>query len=256
MNQHLNIMICYARSGGTILNKCLASLKNTIVISEVNPMGGGWGELKEKSYTTIKSQALNWFNINIKSNGFKNELIELIKSCDNKHIIIRDWSFVNFSSCKENQYNPPSKLLILEESVDIPNKKIFAFVRDSIDVWISRGMPDTNTFFSEYKNYIDSLIKHNIKIFKYEDFCINPDLFIQNLCGFLEINYSNKWKNFHNYEKVNGDVQLKDSRAKSSTEISLKKRKIIPIEKIKEVENCKNMCHCNNLLSYSIKYFN
>ena len=48
-------MINFGRSGGTLLNRILAALPNTVVMSEVHPLGGGWGKLKDKSPTTIQS---------------------------------------------------------------------------------------------------------------------------------------------------------------------------------------------------------
>jgi len=56
MKKTLPVMICYARSGGTILNKCLASLTNTVMLSEINPLGGGWGE---NGSNALRIQLLN-----------------------------------------------------------------------------------------------------------------------------------------------------------------------------------------------------
>ena len=57
---HITLMICYARSGGTLFNKCVGSMNDIIMLSEVNPLGGGWGKRRENSYTTPAEQAKKW----------------------------------------------------------------------------------------------------------------------------------------------------------------------------------------------------
>ena len=76
------VMICFARSGGTILNQCLGSLPGVVIMSEVNPLGGGKGKGAE-SYRTIKSQAKNWYGIDLISDedNFVECAIELEAFC-------------------------------------------------------------------------------------------------------------------------------------------------------------------------------
>ncbi len=57
------VMIAFARSGGTVLNQCLGSLPDVVIMSEVNPLGGGWGERGANSLTTIKDQAKHWYHL-------------------------------------------------------------------------------------------------------------------------------------------------------------------------------------------------
>ena len=75
------IMLCYARSGGTLLNKCLGSLSDTIILSEVNPVGSGSGKNKE-SLNSVYEQAKYWYNIELKNHDFKNAIIELDEYCN------------------------------------------------------------------------------------------------------------------------------------------------------------------------------
>ena len=145
------IMLCYARSGGTLLNKCLGSLPNTIVLSEVNPIGGGIGKDKENSFVTVYEQAKNWYNIELKNRDFKNAVFELEEYCinNNFNLIIRDWTIVNFAPMRKNHYQPCHDFLTLNELEEL-TPKVFAFARDSIDVWISRGMKNCDDFFTDY----------------------------------------------------------------------------------------------------------
>ncbi len=252
----INLMICFARSGGTLLNRCLGSLPDVIIMSEVNPLGGGWGAEKEKSPTTIKKQAEQWYGISLKNNDFKNSAIELNKICceQNKHLIIRDWSFVNFTPIEKNNLNPPNEILALKELED--RSVTFAFIRNSIDVWISRGTPPIEEFYEQYSKYIDELIKNNIKLFKYEDFCENPDTELKKICTYLNIPYSDAYKHYNDFTNVSGDIQnFEKSRGIKYRKIVPLKRKSIPNKSIVEINKCNKMIEINKSLGYGTSYY-
>ena len=145
-------------------------------------------------------------------------------------------------------------MLILDA---LKNNKInsFAFVRDAIDVGISRGLFDVNKFFEEYLVYVKELLKRKIKIFKYEDFCEQPDTTMQQICDYLGINYSDSFKNYNTFFSVNGDLQIKGgSRGVKQKKIMLLPRKRIPYKKRLEINNCNAMKEANQILGYGIKY--
>ncbi len=77
----VTVMLCYARSGGTVLNQCLGSLPDTVVISEVNPLGGGSGARDQKPSRTVREQALNWYGIELRTENFADCVVELEKHC-------------------------------------------------------------------------------------------------------------------------------------------------------------------------------
>ena len=253
-------MLSYARSGATLLNRCLGSLPNVVIMSEVNPLGGGWGEKKEKSPITIKEQARQWYNISLQTEGFVDNAIELAEVCkkNKKHLIIRDWSYVNFTPHELNNFTPSNKLLSYEQLKlnDQKDLTTFAFVRDSIDVWISRGMPPVEEFYKQYSEYINELIKNDIKIFKYEDFCQNPDKEMKKICKYIQIPYSDNYKNYNDFVNVNGDTQNKQkSRGIKQQKIKPLARKKVPLEKIKEINNCTKMIYTNKLMGYAPSYY-
>ncbi len=251
-------MICFARSGGTLLNRCLGSLPDVVIMSEVNPLGGGWGEKKESSPNTIQEQAKQWYGIELRNNIFENSALELSNICikNNKKLIIRDWSFINFTPHEYNNFTPPNKLLSIEKLKGQNKLRTFAFVRDSIDVWISRGMPLTQDFFTQYSLYIDELIKNDIKIFKYENFCKNPDLEMKKICMYIDIPYSDSYKKYNDFTNVSGDVQGKQKpRSITHTKIRPVARKTIPLRKIFELNGCSQMRETNKLLGYKTSYY-
>jgi hypothetical protein len=255
----IRLMICFARSGGSLLNQCLGSLDNVVMLSEVNPLGGGWGVLGPDSYTTPFEQAKNWYGITLDSQEFLPSVIQLHSLCEEqgKYLIVRDWSFVNFVPYTDNEFNPPKKFLTYEllqfSSEVIP----FAFTRDVIDIWISMGMPDPDPFFNHYLDYVKKIQKLEFKIFRYEDFCKNPEQILKQICQYLGIPFSLAYKNFNNFHQLNGDVQLKGenaSRGKQDREIKLLPRKVIPEEKVRVVNSSRAMKEANEIMGYPQYY--
>lgn len=253
------LMLNYARSGGTLLNKCLASLPDVVMLSEVNPMGGGSGADKSNPNSTIKDQARNWYGLEIKSDSFRGQVDEIYEYCvsNNKILIIRDWSYVNFSNFKKyNDNKPPRKFLILEELKGY-DLKIFGFIRDAVDVWLSRGYYNPELFFDEYSCFVEEISKLSCPIFKYEDFVEHPKQEFNKICKELNIEFKDVFDSCLNYEKVNGDVQLKNkSRGIKQNEIKRIPRKKINSEKIAELNKCQKMKEINSKFNYSTSYYN
>lgn len=252
------VMLCFARSGGTVLNQVLGSLPNVVMISEVNPLGGGSGREQEKSFRTIKSQAKNWYDIEIKSDDYGEGIKELEDWCieNGKQLIVRDWPFINFASSELNDHNPAYKFLALEEiGKHCDEVKPFGFIRDSIDVWISRGAKNAEDFFREYEKYVDKLLALNVEIFKFEEFCSDTENTVKAICKYTGLEFSEDYKNYNDFYKVNGDVQIVGgSRGMKQKKIAPLKRKEIKKKKIRDINRNKKMKELNELFGYTTSY--
>ena len=89
------VMICYARSGGNLLNKCIGSLPNVVMLSEVNPISDSCdccGQGKQ-----IRCQAKEWYGVDLDSNSFSEKILELEGYCSYKPPLSNKWilEFVN-----------------------------------------------------------------------------------------------------------------------------------------------------------------
>lgn len=242
------LMISYARSGGTILSQCLGSLDNIILISEVNPLFC--------PVFTVKQQAERWYNIKLKHDNYQDSILELYDICAkrNQKLVIRDFSLIDFTPCKQNSFNPSRKLsnfIFLKEKVDIHS---FAFIRDAIDIWISRNMP--SYFFSSYKEYIEEIFNYEIPFFKYEDFCIDPERILKGICEKTDIKFSSCFKNYINNNNVTGDNTLSFlSRGRKAKVITSLLRKKIPHNRIKELNQNPAMKVVNRMCGYPGNYY-
>lgn len=251
MTDHVNIMLCYARSGGTVLNQCLGLLPNVVVLSELNPLGGGWGVEGEKSLMTVKDQAKGWYGIDLKNEDFADSVIELNSKCE--HLIIRDWSFVNFWPHPKNSKNPPDSLLILDELEGKCELRVFAFVRNSIDVFLSRG-GNLVDFASAYLKYVQQLKDRNIQIFYYEEFCISPKNVLMSICDYCGLEYKDTTEDYMNFKNVHGDVQH-SSRGIEQGKIASLPRIELDVDNIEFIiNNCSDLMEANRLLGYPTSY--
>lgn len=249
------VMLCYARSGGTFLNKCLGSLPNTVVLSEINPMGGGWGVLGSDSYTTVRDQAFHWYGIDVGTDDFSEGICFLDSYCEKagKTLVIRDWCFVNFASHDYNGGEPPKRFLTLEALEGKVPIKAFGFIRDSIDIWISRGCPDIKSFYKEYMGYIGALHELDVPLFRYEEFCSDHMRVLQAICDYAGLEYADISDSYRDFVNVNGDTQGK-SRGSAQVGIKPLKRKQLSRDKMNEINSSVEMIECNRVTGYRGRY--
>ena len=254
------LMICFPRSGGTVLNQCLGSLPDVIILSEVNPLGGGT-DGSEESLNTIKAQSKQWYGIDLKSNenNFVKSTIELERLIgSNSKLIIRDWTYINYFPDVKNNFEPPKQLLSYEVLKDETNVIPFALIRDTIDVWIScklRWNFDISYFAEAYLEYIVNILNNNLKIFKYEEFTKAPTEVMKKICRYTELKYDQIYKEYYKFKNINGDIQFgKTSRGIRIRKIRPLPRRRISVDEIKAINNNKNIIEANKLLGYPTSY--
>lgn len=249
--KHIIIILSYARSGGTLLNRCIASLPNILVLSEINVEA-----LCPNSCSTIKEQTKKWYGLELRSDGFMKNIDEIYKYCMSKNftLVVRDWTFGSFVPSRHNNFQPSKSLATLDAISESFPVVSFAFVRNAIDIWLSlKASP--RTFYDKNLEYLyeftKSLINKNIKIFKYENFCQNPVQEMKKICGYTGINYSDLFLNYADYKKVTGDTDLPDhSRGIKQGEIGLLSRRDAYKLCIDEINSNTRANEINRLLNY------
>ena len=240
------VMLCYARSGGTLLNRCLGSLPNVVIMSEINPLN----TVDPDTPNHVKNQAWEWYGIELKSEGLLDNILELEQYCDRtgKTLIIREWSINNFASLKFNDFDPPGRFLMLDLLNGHCQVKPFAFIRNAIDVWISRSMKNVDVFFTEYLCYVKALKKIDVPVFKYEAFCRAPTEMLKQICDFMETRYADVTDSYCGFTNVSGDNIA--SRGWSQNEIKPLPRKKILAKRKYALSRCEEMREANALMGY------
>jgi hypothetical protein len=247
------LMICYARSGGTLLNRCLGSLPGVLMLSEVNPQRR---ESPDNPLKAVQAQARDWYGYALKSGTYAEGVMELARKCeeDGRSLLIRDWSVIDFVPMKENDFKPSRSFSNLQCLKALGDVRPFAFVRDPIDVWISNG--SHREFFGGYRRYAEALSELDVPIFKYEDFCQDTAVLLKEICQCLGISYSDHWREFSGYQRVTGDVRTQKHTSRGLAEKDIRKfpRRRIPRANIEWVNACEDMQVASRLTGYAPRY--
>ena len=213
MKPKLRIFSNLARTGGTLVSRCLGSMEHIALLSEIHPFGSQVGDT-----FNILSQARKWYQVPtadvLGNKRFSfNEITRLIaEALDEKglQLIIRDWVHVDFMAVPfldEPCYR--SRLVeFLEKDFDIIQ---FHLVRHPVPQWFStdklaliHGQLSLEQFLEGHYRYAE-LCRQNGFI-RYEDFTTEPERIMRVICDALQVGYDagflQKWSDYIN---VTGD---------------------------------------------------
>ena len=206
-----------ARTGGTLVNRCLGSMRNILVLSEVHPLDP---EVK------ITRQAAQWFQLL----GTKDE--PWLKSLSNRHpleafadivvclaercakrtqyLVLRDWSHLDFLGVPFVD-RPPLQLLTERALQDRCGLRQAFVVRHPLDQYASSasrpGMAPHLTprrFVEAYRAFAQLAASRGFQ--RYEDVVADPDNSLRKLCTQLQIPYDKGYRDrWQAYDKLTGD---------------------------------------------------
>ena len=210
----LRIIHNMARSGGTLIAKCLGSMQDVVLLSEIHPAG-------TQMFNPLR-QAHEWFQLltpadinqlQIKQNINFVDAIELIlKRCQkkNKTLLIRDWSHLDFTAIPFLP-SPSYQLTIantLRTRFTIINTTT---VRHPIDQWLSiqklavlQNKLSLEMFLRGYREFAEHCVQQGF--LRFEDFTQNPDMALTTLCERLKIPFDTQYKQrWSSYSTISGD---------------------------------------------------
>ncbi|MDY6904300.1 MAG: hypothetical protein SWH61_06415 [Thermodesulfobacteriota bacterium] len=241
-----------ARSGGTILTRCLGAMRDTVMLSEVHPRGTGpnvarVSSVDQKVHNPIW-QAQTWFKLFTDAEykelmaQYKNVIdaemfpyvIELIANAirKEKFIVLRDWSHLDYTGIpyvKKPLYRP-SIVDVLEDRFEVIR---YASARHPIYQWISlsrlKVIADRlkiDDFLYGYFKFAD--MAKEIGFIRYEDFTDDPDGKLQILCRGLDLPFDPDYRHYWmDYAFMTGDINKKIMSNKREI-VSANTRKIPP----------------------------
>lgn len=252
------IMLCFKRSGGTLLSRIFNTDPNIVLVSEVNPNLGITPEHTAASADiALKKQMNDWYGIQLKSEGFKECVLELTEYCSihKKQLILRDWTHFDFYPCQWNNFSPSYKFSIMEQLNGILDYKCFSLVRDGVDVFISSG-GTIDEFSKNYLIYLKALNECQIPTMKYEDITTKPNSLIEEFRDKIGLTFYGNTSSLElDKLKTTGDVQLgKKSRGNKSGLIQALPRKWVSYKMRKAINASKDLMDANSLFNYSACY--
>jgi hypothetical protein len=204
-----------ARSGGTIISKCLGCMNNIVLLSEIHPLG-------THMFNPLV-QARDWFNLLSDSDikeaeargetAFDKAIAQINRKCIeiNKSLIIRDWGHLDFTGVPYNE-NPTYRMLTAEILKQEFHVKNFSIIRHPIDQWLSLRKLDVihdklelNDFLKGYLCFARCC--QETGFIKYEDFVSSPEAGMMLLCSELDVSYDSSFmEKWWKYKTITGDV--------------------------------------------------
>jgi hypothetical protein len=218
--QKLRMIHNMARSGSTLICKCLGCMENVVLLSELHPHA-------TNLFNPLK-QAEQWFGLLSSNEGVELEnqntldysaTIALIEQrCRDRGdtLVLRDWAHLDYTGYPfftAPEYRPQ---LYLELADDFDIIRI-STTRDPVTQWqsliqlkvmqepLQSGAFGIDQFLAGYRKYAELCVETGF--IRYEDFLRKPDLSMQKLCKHLQINFDPSFiKKWPDYQTITGDI--------------------------------------------------
>jgi hypothetical protein len=223
----LGVLYSFARSGGTLLNRCLGSIKGNLVLSEINPHG---------ALVPLDVQARDWLGLlgpdqdRVEGDSYGAKIRHLVSLAHarGERLIIRDWTTLNFLPGLHFDYSDPSMLLEqriyldrygLERSTVVLVRRaaaVYESVVRTFDHLHDLGAAEFGVAYAAYARAVADQ-----PVVQFETFCNHPEREMERICRLLGAAYAQNFvSDFSTFDRCTGDNQLATpSRAGGSKEI-------------------------------------
>lgn len=216
-----------ARTGGTLISKCLGSMDSVLLLSETHP-------LAMDRWTNLLGQADRWHGLTSKpelaawkkqKTGYAGVLGTLSARAEarGKHLLVREWTHLDFLG--EPFVQPtmtPAATQAVENSFGL---RVVDTVRHPLDHWTSIHKVQTlgrvslrahlascGAFATETGRIGETGVPHLVTA--YEEFCADPCAHLQQMCATLDIPYDAGWESvWSSFDKITGDTDASRGNA-------------------------------------------
>ena len=229
----LRLLHVLARSGGTLVSKCLASMDGVMLLSEIHPRAGN-------RFSPVR-QAADWFGLVSPDEAARLDgptplpaaiaFLRQRAEAQGRKLLLREWSHLDFYGLPfvaEPAWRS-SLVELLAASFDLRRAVL---VRHPVDQLISLvrlpalgGSLDLDRFLRGHRLVAEMAVETGFV--RYEDFTREPDAALRRLCGLLDLDfdpgYAQRWAD---WDKITGD--LEPSRGNTVAEIRPLPRPALP----------------------------
>lgn len=239
-----------ACTGGTLISKCLASMHDVALISEVNPMNRGGSKFCPTNPLLLLERSYREFTKEEKIDIFKEQIMSAYRICqkDDVDLILRDHSHTDFHSgrkesevCAIHDHLIDNYDLISIVSVRHPLESYLGLIAQG---WDKLFYPsDLDEYSRRYLAFIERY--SSLEVIRYEDFCDDPPGVMKKVCRILKISYNKDFlSEFGNY-CLSGD-----SGRKGLEIIEKRPRKTIPKDLEQQLEKSEHYSKLVGCLGY------
>ncbi len=208
------LLYSLARTGGTLLARCLGAIPGNALLSEVNPRMRYFDPIQQADewYGLIAPEERAWLKTG-NTIRYAQAIVLISERCRAKgmKLIVRDWSHIDFLKVDRFPVQPRyefSQIKVLGELFDIRHK---ALVRHPLDSYLSlvklRGYrkADVTEYLHGFRRFAERAV--DTGFVRYEDFCADPKTALAGLCRDLQLNYQDDFvERFSSYRNVTGDI--------------------------------------------------
>jgi hypothetical protein len=252
----IRILHNMARSGGTVISKCLGCMENVVLLSEIHPLGATWFNPLDQAREWYKLLTDSDIEQVQKAGGVSfNSAITLIYEravAQDKTLIIRDWSHLDYTAVPFVE-NPVYRLAIAETLQNDFRIKHKATVRHPVDQWLSlrqldamRGKITLEAFLVGYRKFAEAC--RDIGFVRYEDFTRSPEESMKTLCESLDVSYDAGFiKKWWRYTNITGDT---NSKRGAKREIKQTRRQEIETGLLEQFERNPDYIEAIEILGY------
>ncbi len=255
----IRILRHLARTGGTLITKCLGSMDGVVVLSEIHPAN--------LAVTNPMMQACEWFGLIDKSQIAKwrqmdgPSMLQFVGMCETRSsaredsLVLRDWSHLDYYGL------PYTKAMMgtgLRDSLGDAYEIVEACTtRHPVDQYVSLsgvgviGEIDWDLFLNGNLAFARYAI--DTGFVRYEDLTSEPNGQLKKLCAMLKIDfdpgYAERWSS---YENITGDVARGGSRGTRESVIRPLVRKQIDQDILARFRDDERYVETCKLLGYEV----
>ncbi len=223
-----------ARSGGTLIGKCIGCMEGVTLISEIHP-----ANLKA---TNPMMQARDWFGLVGKKDMLRwkvrpPSVLQFVNLCDSRArdkgdtLVLRDWSHLDYIGVP---FAKPGYGFGLGDVLSaVYEIRVTVTTRHPIDQYLSLMQLYTvapEVVFEKYclgcLHFARYASEHGFH--RYEDFTRDPDGVLRSMCAELDLTfdagYRDKW---HRYTTITGDTEPSLGRGSQKKEVVSMPRKAV-----------------------------
>ena len=223
-----------ARSGGTLVGKCIGSMDGVVLLSEIHPA--------ELRVTNPMMQAYQWFGLVDKKDLTRwktrpPSVLQFVSLCETRAaargdtLVLRDWSHMDYIAAP---YGRPKHGFGLGEALETAfDLRVSTTTRHPLDQYVSlMQLPvvaralTIEGYCAGCMHFAEYAAEHGFH--RYEDFTREPDRVLRLMCDELELafdaGYADRW---FTYTTITGDTQPGLGRGSTRREIVEMPRKDI-----------------------------